>query len=148
MKKKVKVISLTLIIIALIFIVFLKIQFFGGVKDVKVVIDKAEYASGDVLKVKIVNGFWERISFSLCYPYFLERKNGDWEIYDYVDCEKFNGNDYTIGFKRSKMFELTLPEVPDGTHRLRIPICISCKKGENFKADYVFYSNEFQIKNN
>lgn len=108
--------------------------------------DKTEYQSGDNLKVKIKNNLWQTISFSSCYPYYLERKNENWERYPYVECQSLNLNGNPIIPGKEKMFEISLPTVPEGLHRLSIPVCISCKENEPFREDKVFYSNEFLIK--
>lgn len=115
-------------------------------EEVLITIDKTEYEAGENLKVKIKNNFREQICFSSCYPYLLERKNEKWESYKYVECQRFHGNGYCIEAKKEKDFELTLPQVPDGLHRLVIPICISCKSEDTFKEDKRFYLNEFTIK--
>ena len=41
--------------------------------------DKTEYQPGENLKIKIKNNFKEQICFSSCYPYLLEKKNGEWK---------------------------------------------------------------------
>jgi len=113
---------------------------------ISIITDKIEYNQGDNLKVKIKNNFSGNICFSICYPYYLERKNGKWEQYKYVECQEFNGNGHCIDAKEEKAFELTLPEVPEGLHRLAIPVCIGCKSEDTFQEDKRFYSNEFWIK--
>ncbi|MBZ9569732.1 hypothetical protein KJA16_02315 [Patescibacteria group bacterium] len=114
--------------------------------EVIIITDKTEYKKGEILRVKIKNNLWENICFSSCYPYLLERKNKKWESYKYVECHDFNGNGHCINVGKEKAFELTLPEVPDGLHRLTIPVCIGCKKEDTFREDKGFYSNEFTIK--
>ncbi|KKQ76032.1 MAG: hypothetical protein US98_C0053G0010 [Parcubacteria group bacterium GW2011_GWC1_38_6] len=144
MKNRARVIIYAIIIVILVVVVVITIRF-RVKEDISVITNNKSYGVGDTLRVKISNNLFKQISFSLCYPYFLERKNGSWEVYDYIDCKEFNGSDYKINPLRNKSFELILPNVPEGIHRLRIPICIGCKDGENFKADMIFYSNEFQI---
>ena len=110
--------------------------------------DKDSYDPSENLKLIIKNDFATSVGFSLCYPYLLEKDNGDgqWENYHYTDCQKFNGNGYNIVKFSSKSFELTLPNVSNGKHRLQIPACVGCREGDVFRADILFYSNEFQIK--
>jgi len=108
--------------------------------------DKTEYQPGDILKVKIKNNFRKEISFSSCYPYYLERKNEKWESYKYTECRDFNGQGNSIEVRKEKAFEITLPDIPDGLHRLSIPVCIDCKEKDPFREDKRFYSNEFLIK--
>ncbi len=114
--------------------------------EVIIITDKTDYEGGEILKVKIRNNFRENICFSSCYPYLLERKNEKWESYKYVECHDFNGNGHCINVGKEKAFELTLPEVSDGLHRLAIPVCIGCKKEDTFREDKRFYSNEFWIR--
>ncbi len=108
--------------------------------------DKTEYQPGDTLKVKIKNNIGKNISFSSCYPYYLERKNEKWESYKYTECHELNGNGHYIAPKQEKTFEIILPETLDGLHRLAIPVCIDCKNNDFFRDDKRFYSNEFTIK--
>lgn len=115
-------------------------------RDLSIVTDKTEYESGGILKVKIKNNFGENICFSSCYPYLLENKNENWESYKYAECQKLNGNGSCIEARKEKAFELTLPEAPEGLHRLAIPVCIGCQNEDTFKEDARFYSNEFTIK--
>jgi hypothetical protein len=115
-------------------------------RDLSIVTDKTEYESGGILKVKIKNNFGEQICFSSCYPYLLESKNEKWESYKYVECQKLNGNGHCMKAGELKAFELTLPQISDGSHRLAIPVCIDCQSEGNFKEDMRFYSNEFTIK--
>ena len=115
----------------------------GGIS---IITDKAEYESGGILKVKIKNNFPKQICFSSCYPYLLESKNENWESYKYVECQKFDGNGHCLKAGDLKAFELTLPEVSEGLHRLAIPVCIGCKSEDTFREDKRFYSNEFKIK--
>ena len=115
----------------------------GGIS---IITDKTEYEAGSNLKVKIKNNFGEQICFSSCYPYLLESKNEKWESYKYIECQKFNGNGHCIKAGDLKAFELTLPQVPEGLHRLAIPVCFDCKSEESFKEEQKFYSNEFWIR--
>ena len=114
--------------------------------EVSIVTDKTEYEKGKTLRVKIKNNLWEHICFSSCYPYYLEKKNEKWESYQYVDCYDFDSNGKCISPGQTKAFELTLPGVPDGLHRLALPVCIDCKSEDSFREDKRFYSNEFTIK--
>jgi len=114
--------------------------------EISIVTDKTEYESGGILKVKIKNNFSKQICFSSCYPYLLENKNENWESYKYAECQKFDGNGHCMKAGELKAFELTLPQISDGSHRLAIPICIGCKSEDTFKETTRFYSNEFTIK--
>ena len=113
---------------------------------ITIVTDKEEYKPEDNLKVVIRNDSSQKICFSSCYPYYLEYKNEKWESYKYVGCYSFNGNGFCIPAQKEKFFELTLPEVPDGLHRLAIPVCVGCKSEDTFREDKRFYSNQFTIK--
>ncbi len=115
---------------------------------VNVITDKNEYKLGDILKVKIENNLRKTICFSSCYPYYLEKKNGDWESYRYKDCSDENLVEICINSKKIKAFEITIPSsfVEAGTHRLTIPACIGCNSNGAFKEDQKLYSNDFIIK--
>lgn len=118
-----------------------------GVKgEVLIQTDKTEYESGGNLKLKMKNNFDQRIGFSSCYPYYLERKNDNWVSYQYQDCSSPNVIGFAIEKREEKVFEIKLPVVPSGVHRLSIPICINCAPEEYFREDKRFYSNEFNIK--
>lgn len=114
--------------------------------EILIITNKTEYETGEILRVKIQNKFWENICFSSCYPYYLEHKNKIWESYKYVGCYRFNGNGFCVSAQKEKFFELTLPEVPTGLHRLAISVCIGCKSEDTFREDKRFYSNQFIIK--
>jgi hypothetical protein len=119
-----------------------KLQQVGVIIDT----DKTEYKGGEVLRLRIENDFLENICFSSCYPYYLERKDGKWESYKYVECRRFDGNGHCIDAQDEKFFELTLPKVKKGIHRLSVPVCGGCASTEEFKEEKRFYSNEFLIK--
>lgn len=114
--------------------------------EISIVTNKTEYEKGEILRVKIQNKFWEDICFSSCYPYYLEYKNEKWESYKYVECHRFNDNGSCVPAQKEKFFELTLPEVSAGLHRLAIPVCVGCKSEGTFREDNRFYSNQFTIK--
>jgi len=117
-------------------------------KQVNVLTDKIEYANGDTLKVKVANNLNESICFSSCYPYYFERKEtmAEWRSYDYSTCPTENLNEKCLEPKQIKAFELVLPLLQKGAHRIAIPACVGCNIQEEFKQDKWFYSNEFTIK--
>ena len=142
-----------LIILVIVFSILFAIILWMGWKgyqlqkgELSIVTDKTEYEPGGILKVKIKNNFGEQICFSSCYPYLLESKNEKWESYKYVECQKLNGNGHCMKAGELKAFELTLPQISDGSHRLAIPVCIGCKSEDTFRENKRFYSNEFKIK--
>lgn len=115
--------------------------------EVKVITDKKEYKMGDALKIKIENNLREKICFSSCFPYYWEKKQGEeWKGYPYVDCPTPNLVEKCSDPKQIKTFELTVPFIETGTHRLAIPICIECNLQEAFKGSQWFYSNDFIVK--
>ena len=145
MKRPTKILISVLLIVILIygFLIWKNYQTTGSVL---IQTDKTEYQPGDILKVKIKNDFRKNISFSSCYPYYLEKKNENWAGYKYTKCQDLGENWYYVEPNKEKAFEIVLPEVSDGLHRLAIPICIGCKDKESFREDKRFYSNEFWIK--
>lgn len=115
-------------------------------KEMNAITEKTEYKMGDTIKVKIENNLKKNICFSSCYPYYLERKNGEWESYRYIECPDSDLIESCVNSGEVKAFEFTMPSVGTGLHRLVIPACIGCSPGENFREDQKFYSNEFVIK--
>ena len=107
--------------------------------------DKTEYNSGSALKVTIQNNSKKDVCFSSCYPYYLERKNSNFESYSYSVCQLPDSNQVCVEPRHSKFFETTLPPLETGIHRMAIPACVGCKIQESFKEDKKFYSNEFMI---
>ncbi len=108
--------------------------------------DKTEYNSDGALKVTIQNDSRKNVCFSSCYPYYLERKNSNFESYSYSVCQTPDLNQVCVEPRQSKFFETTLPPLETGIHRMAIPACVGCKIKENFKENRKFYSNEFVIK--
>lgn len=115
-------------------------------EEVNIITDAKEYGIGDVLKVKIENNLKESICFSSCYPYNIEKENGEWSSYHYENCLDSNLNESCIGSREVKAFELVIPSIEAGSHRLGISACIGCSTDEVFEQGQKFYSNNFLIK--
>ena len=116
-------------------------------EKLNVITDKAEYKIGEVLKIKIENNLKENICFSSCYPYYWEKKNNiGWEDYRYVDCPNSDLATYCVGPEEVKAFELAVPSVGLGPHRLAISACLECGFQESFQEEQRFYSNDFVVK--
>jgi len=115
-------------------------------EEVNVITEKTEYKTGDVIKVKIENNLKENICFSSCYPYYLEKKDGEWKSYNYMDCPNSDLVKDCIDSRQVKAFELTAFSLKEGLHRLAISVCIGCNLEEVFREDQKFYSNEFIVK--
>jgi hypothetical protein len=113
---------------------------------VVVLTDKAEYVSGDELRIKIENKKNEKVCFSSCYPYYLQREEGIWNSYQYEDCMKKNIVENCVEPQNVKAFELTLPTLRKGTHRLLLSACVGCEMEQAFKKEENLFSNEFIIK--
>jgi len=144
MKKEYILIPLLLVIL---FLVLIIIQgYYQNKEEVAVSLDKTSYQKGEKLKVAIENNSLKNICFSSCYPYLLEKKDGEWKAYIYEDCQKDNVNEYCINPKEKKAFEIELPLVETGSHRISLPVCLDCKEGEAFQESAKFYSDEFTIK--
>lgn len=111
-----------------------------------VLTDKKEYSPGDLLKVKIQNKENQKICFSSCYPYYIQKKSGNWQNYIYEDCDKEDLVESCIEPKSVKSFELTVPVLKKGENRLSILACIGCNVKEKFKGQENFFSNDFTIK--
>ena len=115
-------------------------------EEVNIITDAKEYGIGDVLKVKIENNLRENICFSSCYPYNIEKKNGEWSSYLYENCPDGNLNKNCIDSRQVKAFEFVIPLIDAGSHRLGISACIGCSANEIFEEGRKFYSNNFLIK--
>jgi len=113
---------------------------------VEIVTDGIKYDNGGLLRIKIRNLSLNRLCFSSCYPYYLERKVGEWKSYNYQDCPDSDLVERCIEPGKTKAFEIILPTVKEGPHRIAVPICENCKIGEEFKETERFYSNEFEIR--
>lgn len=116
-----------------------------GAQKLSISTDKTEYNSDSALKVAIQNNSRKNVCFSSRYPYYLERKNSNFESYSYPVCETPDLNQVCVEPRQSKFFETNLPPLETGIHRMAIPACVGCKVEENFKEDIKFYSNEFVI---
>ncbi len=149
-KRPLFTIFLILAIVVLVLIVL------GGVLDLsgkrgkasiaEVITEKKEYRSGDSLEVKIKNVSDREICFSTCYPYYIEAEKEGWKSYKYLPCKGEDMVDSCVGPKEKKAFQLSLPELEGGPHRLAVPVCVECQKGERFQDEHWFYSNQFEIK--
>jgi len=115
-------------------------------EEVNIITDAREYGLGDTLKVKIENNLKENICFSSCYPYNIQKENGEWIFYHYEDCLDSNLNESCIDPREVKAFELIIPFIDEGSHRLSISACIGCNANEVFEQGQRFYSNNFIIK--
>jgi len=115
----------------------------GGIA---IITDKEEYLPGDELKVKIENNSEDKVCFSSCYPYFIQKENGNWKDYRYEDCPEENLVEKCIEPKTVRAFELTIPQIPEGYHRLSIGACLNCQLNEVFKNTRELFSNKFIIK--
>lgn len=134
-----------IVVLAVIILVVFLVSQQAQIKKVNIITDKTDYKIEDALKVKIKNDLKESICFSSCYPYYLEKKDGQWKSYRYVACEANNLVERCVEPKQVKAFELILPFIEAGFHRLAIPACVGCSVQDLFKEDKRFYSNEFII---
>lgn len=151
MNKKIIYIIVLLFIIAISFIVIFFYVLPEKQKEIKqeginILTDKKEYEVGDELRVKIENNSQENICFSSCYPYYIERKNVTWERYRYQDCPEEDKISNCVEANSVKAFELTIPKITEGSHRLLVRACINCGLDGIFKEDKNLFSNQFIIK--
>ncbi len=147
LKIKLKIILIFLFVIVLIFVVWQALGFFQLKGEFLISTDKGEYKKEESLIVKIENKTNKNICFSSCYPYYLERKNGEWKAYPYEECQKTDLVRDCIKAGETKLFQIeNLSYAKEGLHRLKIPVCIDCQLVEFFKEEKKFYSNKFSIK--
>lgn len=112
---------------------------------VKITTRKSEYNLEESLKLDIKNNLEKSVCFSSCYPYRLQKKNTKWEDYQYSPCPKEDIVQSCIEPQKSKTFELTL-QGETGLHRILVPLCLDCQKGQTFIKEKTSYSNEFNVK--
>ena len=148
--KKVVILAVSLIVIAAFSIGWLAWKGYQ-VKDkgVALLTYKTDYSQGENPKIKIENKSTEKICFSSCYPYYLEKNNGGYKSYQYGNCpQELDQAQDCIEPGQVKAFELLLDEMhtDKGPHRIAIPACVGCVLQEKFRQDKFFYSNEFLIK--
>ena len=135
------------LVLVILFLILIAIQgHYQKKEEVTISLDKISYQRGEKLKIAIENNSPKNICFSSCYPYLLEKKNEEWKSYTYEDCQKADVNEYCINTDEKKAFEVELPLVETGSHRISLPVCLGCKEGEEFKENKRFYSSEFIIK--
>jgi len=124
--------------------------FFWG-DQLDVVTQKTEYTFHDgMIMLNIKSYAPEKICFSSCHPYSIQRKDGIWEDYPSADCLQQNLVAECVDafglIGRGIELDQWQSFLSSDLHRLALPACIGCKEGEPFRADKTFYSNEFQIK--
>ena len=116
-------------------------------KNVEITTDMGNYEPGSYLTVSIKNNTSQSICFSGCYPYYLEqKKDSEWAAYDYGECQEKDQVAKCILKNEIKAFKLTLTNTETGFHRLRLPVCIGCAVGQDYRIDKVFYSNLFEVR--
>jgi len=133
-------------IIILVIIILLSFLIPRGADSINVVTDNGVYSTGDNLKIKIENNSEDKICFSSCYPYYFEKKEGAWNNYRYSECPEEDKIEKCVESRNVKAFELEIPSVKKGVHRIALPACIGCDLNESFSENGRFYSNEFLVK--
>tara|TARA_Y100000310_G_scaffold329214_1_gene398621 strand:- start:398 stop:841 length:444 start_codon:yes stop_codon:yes gene_type:complete len=112
----------------------------------KVATEKNEYAIGETLKINIENGLDQKVCFSSCIPYYIEKKNQEWTKYS-SECTLDDIIELCIDSQEVKAFEIVLPDVLEtGSHRITIPVCQQCSIGDQFQESNQFSSNQFIIQ--
>ena len=137
------------IIIVILLVLFLVLAFSFLRKtpgEVTIITDQTEYKSGEAPTMTIKNNLSSSICFSSCYPYYLERNNGQWKSYPYAECGEPDLVEKCIEPDQAKGFELIVSLTETGLHRIAVPSCVNCQIGEKFEENERFYSNEFTIK--
>ncbi|MBU2545397.1 hypothetical protein KKC65_03030 [Patescibacteria group bacterium] len=133
-------------LIILVIIVTLSFLIPRNVEGVKVNTDGSDYSVGDKLRIKIENNLEEKICFSSCYPYYFEKNEGAWNNYRYKECPEEDIIYDCVDSNKVKAFELEIPTVKTGIHRIALPACIGCSADDLFNENNRFYSNDFNVK--
>jgi len=115
-------------------------------KKVEILTDKTEYQKKESLKFKINNNSENQVCLSSVYLYRLEKKDGEWESYSYPKTNKKDIIEVCVILNGKKAFEINLPGLISGIHRIAIPACVGCREGEIFKENKTFYSNPFEVR--
>jgi hypothetical protein len=142
-----KTIKTLIVLIIVAVVLFLSFLFLRSTPEIVLATDKFEYIEGEYPKIKISNNTGETVCFSSCYPFYLEKKDGDWVKYEYSKCNKADKADYCIEAGDSKSFEILTPYAEPGMHRVQVSACLSCNKGQDFIIGEKYYSNDFKITN-
>jgi len=143
-----------ILIVLIIFLILLGVGWLGWkgyqttINGISISTNQKEYARGDNPKIKIKNNLRKTVCFSSCYPYYLEKSNGDLKSYHYNDCLFPDVAETCIEPGQVKAFEILLDkmEIEGSTYRVAVPACIGCALKENFRKDNFFYSNKFIIR--
>jgi len=115
-------------------------------QEIIITTDRAEYNLGEELTMTIRNNLASNVCLSSCYPYRLEKNNGEWKSYPYEECKEPDLVESCVEPNQTKGLKLTIPAVASGLHRIAVPSCLDCQIGEKFEENERFYSNEFTIK--
>lgn len=114
-------------------------------QEVIVTTEKTEYGLGEAPTMTIRNNLASNICISSCYPYYLEKNNGEWNSYLYEECKEPDLVEMCIESNHAKSLELIISATDSGLHRIAVPFCVNCQVGEKFEENERFYSNEFTI---
>jgi len=140
---------IALILIAIIAVIILSYVFYQKRTPKEngtiIVVEKGDYKIGETLKIKIANNSNKEICFSSCYPYYFERKDGSWTAYNYESCPEDNLAKPCLEPSQEKAFEISIPQIEKGVHRLSLPACLECGLNSGFKESERLYSNDFII---
>ena len=118
-----------------------------AIKEVKIILNDSNYSIGDKIKLNIENNLDDSVCFSSCYPYYyIAKNNGKWKDYRYQECKKENLAYSCISSNEKKAFEIDVPQVNAGEHRIVLPACIGCVLNDLFIENNRFYSDIFKIK--
>ena len=116
-------------------------------QQVLIITEKPSYISNAELSLAVKCILPNRICFSSCYPYFLERKYNGWVVYDYNNkCEHPDIIESCLEPDYAKFFSILLPSLDPGVHRMLIPVAINREVGDFFQRDAAYYSNDFVVK--
>lgn len=145
MNKKIIIGVFLVLILVLVLVFLLKTPLLKTPQEVIITTDQTEYASGEAPVMTIKNNLTSNICLSSCYPYYLEKNNGEWKNYLYEKCEEPDLVEICIESNQVKGLELIVPALQAGLHKIVVPSCLNCQIGQPFKEDQRFYSNEFTI---
>lgn len=111
--------------------------------------DKQEYSSEEKAKIIIENISDKKVCFSSCYPFYVQIQDQTKKFYKYEECSFEDVASVCIDPKQKKAFEVDLKDQrilsSTNNYRFVISACLSCKLGDRFIKEGLFFSNQFKV---
>jgi len=136
-----------IIFAGLVFLMIWQYQYAKLPQEVLIITEKPVYSSGESLRLAIKNVLPATICLSSCFPYYLETKGETWHTYEYYEnCSHPDIVENCIKPDYARFYEIELPDLNPGLHRILVPTMESGKVGDMFESEKEYLSNEFIIE--